>query len=153
MELFPKDRTQNIHSPVPGIKMYIYFCFCHQNGWMPHDLVITERHLALWLNTTPWIFPSVKWAWFLPVSLRLCGWRTSRRWHNLAFLEVCHIIHATSHSFVKALSAFSTLSTRMGLKAHLNNCLTKCKMHTAKRARNVSSSGTLPSSFQVGPKL
>ena len=92
--------------------MYIYFCFYHQNCWMPHNLISMKRHLSIWLNTVSCIFPSVKWAWFLPVSLWLCGQRSKQR-----VIEICGssefptLFTPTIHVFVKTLPAFSALNT------------------------------------------
>lgn len=106
--------------------MYIYFCFCHQNGWMPHNLIITERHLSLWLNTISCIFPSVKWARFLPVSLAV--WTEEQAggdkiWRSMTFATLFTLLFMLLSKFfpLSPLSIHGPQSTLTHLPRDVQN--------------------------------
>lgn len=111
-----------------------------------------ERHLSLWLNTISCIFPSVKWAWFLPVSLWLCGQRNKQE--VIQFGTLWSLPHYSHHYSCFGQNSSSFLHSQyMGLTAHGSNCLMMCKMPTEKGVCNVLSSGALQSSRPAVPKL
>lgn len=94
MELSPDNVTWNL-------KAGLY----HQNGWMSHNLIITEKHQSSDLTWYHIFFHLWSGRDSCLYSSGYVGEGKSRVWYNLVFLGVSHSVHSTIHAFVETLSS------------------------------------------------